>query len=125
MAPFIRDGDAVTVAPRSGRRTRRGDVVALVVPDDGRLLVHRVVGRRGAAVLIKGDSVSRSDGWFGEAEVVGVVVRVDRGNKRRWLGLGPERALVGVLSRTRLPVWRLLARLRRVILRPAKRPADE
>ena len=120
MSPFIRDGDVITIAPvqppdpnphvpapslsagnvSDARNCEVGRVVAFVSAPGRRLVVHRIVGRRESGFLIQGDNLSgpvvdtiRSD------RILGRVVRIERGRKRVWLGLGPERYAIAVLSR--------------------------
>jgi len=43
MAPFVQSGDKIYVAPVANGSTRTGDIVAFIHPENGRVLVHRVV----------------------------------------------------------------------------------
>lgn len=117
MTPFVRDGDVVTVAPPAGRSPAFGDVAAFLRPDTGKLVVHRVIGRRGGAFLMRGDSTEETDGYVPAVQVLGRVIRVERRGKRVRLGLGPERFLIAVLTRRGIfhtllrglfPVWLLV-----------------
>ncbi|MCL4532399.1 MAG: S24/S26 family peptidase, partial [Actinobacteria bacterium] len=58
MVPFILDGDVITVAPLPGGLPRMGDVVAFVRRETGKVVVHRIIARRGDAWLTKGDNSS-------------------------------------------------------------------
>jgi hypothetical protein len=117
MSPFIRDGDVITIAP-SGRKPKApacgiGQVVAFVSPVNQRLVVHRIIGRHESRFLIRGDNLPGpvSD-MIRRSDILGRVVRIERGRKSVWLGLGPERYAIAVLSRTGLllPVrWRASA----------------
>ena len=99
MSPLIRDGDILTVAPLGERRARLGQVLAVVQPSSGKLLVHRVVARRHDTVLIQGDAVSQPDGWVPAASVLGWVSRVERQDRRIRLGLGWERLIIVLFDR--------------------------
>lgn len=115
MAPFIRDGDVITVAPLGRAAPRVGEVVAFVRPEGGNLVVHRVVALRGASVAIQGDNVPEyPDGLVPPANLLGRVTRIERVGRPVWLGLGPERHVIAWLSRTGLllPLRTALARLR-------------
>jgi hypothetical protein len=102
MAPFIGDGDLITVTPLRRSLPGVGEVVAFVRPEAGNLVVHRVVARRGTAFLIQGDStVDHADDLIPAENLVGRVTRVERDGHAVWLGLGPERHLIAWLSRTR------------------------
>lgn len=114
MSPCIRDGDLIQVAPVSRAGPRLGQVVACVLPGRRGPVVHRVIGRRGARFLTKGDNACRADGLLARSLILGVVTRVERNGGPVPAGLGPERILIAWLSRrgalwSRLrPVWKAL-----------------
>ncbi len=111
MVPFIHDGDVITVAPLPDGLPCMGDVVAFVRPETGKVVVHRIVERRGDAWLTKGDnSNGEGDGLFSRGNLLGMVTAVERGGRLVRLGLGPERGLVALLSRSGLllPLRQLL-----------------
>jgi hypothetical protein len=100
MAPFIRDGDVITVAPLGSSRPGVGEVVAFIRPEAGNLVVHRVVARRDAAVFIQGDSLPECpDGIIPRENLLGRVTRIERNGHEVRLSLGPERYLIAWLSR--------------------------
>lgn len=110
MLPFIRDGDVLTVAPLAGPAPRLGEVVAFVRPRTRKLVVHRIIGRRGATSIIQGDSVpDHRDGPVSDGDMIGRVTRVERNGRRVRFGLGPERLVVAWMSRLGLlaPLCRL------------------
>lgn len=118
MWPMIRDGDVLTIAPRTPAAFRRGDVVAFVHPKGGRLMVHRIVDRDGQRFLLRGDHAARPDGWIAENRILGKVTSVERGEQRVRAGLGTERCLIALLQRH--PAARRLAgRLYRRLGAPA------
>jgi hypothetical protein len=47
----------------------------------GGLVVHRVVGRSGPNLLLRGDNATHADGEVPEAGLIGVVVRVERNGR--------------------------------------------
>lgn len=103
MAPFIWGGDVITVSPFLNALPGVGEVVAFVRPGEGKLVVHRVVGRYKTAVLIQGDSVrDHSDGLIPPENLLGRVTRIERNGRPIWLGLGPERYVIAWLSRARI-----------------------
>ena len=103
MAPFIRDGDVITIAPFRNTQPGIGEVVAFVRPEAEVLVVHRVVARHGAYSFIQGDSVAdHSDGMVPPENLLGRVTRIERNGHNVWVGLGPERYMIAWLSRTRL-----------------------
>jgi hypothetical protein len=146
MTPFIRDGDVITVAPvRPSDRDLRavnvshisredvpgvrtcgiGQVVAFVTPANQKLVVHRIIGRHESRFHIQGDNLS---GLVADAvhpdDILGRVVRIERGRKRVWLGLGPERYVIAALSRAGLllPVLLRASMLTRFL---RKRPNED
>jgi signal peptidase I len=99
MAPFVRDGDIITVSPLRSRVPRLGDLVAFTSPGKDRLLVHRVVARKNDALLVKGDNLVCPDGLVPLNRLLGRVSRIERNGKRILLGLGPEKAVIALLAR--------------------------
>lgn len=114
MTPFIKDDDVITVAPLSDALPRLGDVLAFIHPQTERIVVHRVVGKKGIYFLVKGDNTSDSDGLISKTDILGCVTRVERDGKKIFLGLGPERCLIAFFTRRRLlipflyPIWRMV-----------------
>ena len=102
MSPFIKDGDVITVAPLRGATPSFGDVVVSILPGRGKLVIHRVVGKRADSYLVKGDNVFESDGMVPEANILGYVRRVERDGKKISRGFGPEKVLIGFLTRSGL-----------------------
>jgi ribosomal protein S18 acetylase RimI-like enzyme len=113
MSPFIRDGDVVTFAPMAGLDPAVGDIVAVALPSQGRMAVHRVVARLPQGWLVRGDNCAEPDGVFAGEAFVGRVIRVERGGRDVRLGLRGQGPWVATLSRegwlTRVHglVWRL------------------
>jgi len=101
MAPFIRDGDVITVAPLQQTLPKLGEVVAFTRPESGKLVVHRVVAIHTNAVSIQGDNgLDYVDGVIPQTNLLGRVTRIERNKRKVWIGLGPERYVVAWLSRT-------------------------
>ncbi len=102
MAPFIRDGDVITISPLQHTLPGLGDVVAFVRHPVGNLVVHRVVARHAKTWFIQGDNEPEcADGIIPVEDLLGRVTRIERDGRDMWLGLGPERFLIAWLSRTR------------------------
>ncbi|MCP4656080.1 MAG: hypothetical protein GY856_11760 [bacterium] len=91
MSPFVRSGDVIVLSPRPAAAIRLGDVVAFL-RGEKRLVVHRVVSRRGDGFLTRGDASPRADGRVAGGEILGAVERVTRKGVRVRLGLGAERS---------------------------------
>jgi signal peptidase I len=91
MSPIIRDGDVLTVVSPQDKTLQRGSVAAFLSPCSGKLAVHRVVAHRDGRYLLKGDNSRAPDGWVNAADVISVVVCVERDGNRvqfggDWLG---------------------------------------
>jgi len=100
MAPFIRDGDVITVSPLGFCAPGLGDVVAFIHPETQLLCLHRVLSVNGKGFLIQGDNMpEKPDGMIPRDAIFGRVTRVERAGRRVRLGLGPERLLLAYLSR--------------------------
>ena len=99
MAPFIKDGDVITVSPFQGRRPGLGEVVAFVRPGENKLVVHRIVRQDETNLYIQGDnSPDHVDEVIPGENLLGRVRRIERNGRRIWLGLGPERSVIAWLS---------------------------
>ena len=103
MAPTIRNGEMVEVAPRTARELRPGDV-ALYEGDRG-LIAHRVVAIDGDTVRLRGDAARSEDTPVESKRVLGRVVSVQRGGRwtkvtgpRVWLSLKLRRPPGGFRS---------------------------
>jgi signal peptidase len=114
MSPFIKNGDVVTVYPLLDIPPTLGEVVAFTRPATGKLVLHRVIGRKDTAFLTSGDNSRAVDGLIPMAFILGKVKTVKRAGKKIQLGLGPERFLIVILIRSKLlafvllPAWRII-----------------
>jgi signal peptidase I len=113
MSPFIKDGDVLTIAPVQGATPGFGDVVVFTHPHTGKLIIHRIIGKRGGSYRTKGDNAPEEDGMISRATIVGRVTRVERNGRYISLGIGPNRFIIAFVIRTGLlsllwPVWRLV-----------------
>lgn len=123
MSPFIKDGDVVTISTIVDSSPGFGDVIAFIHPRTERLIIHRVVGKIGDAFLLKGESALEPDGLIKKENILGLVTKVERKGKKVFLGLGPERFLIALLTRTNLllpvlrPVWRIFRPIVRIFLK--------
>ena len=103
MAPMVRAGDRLCLAPADHRHIRPGSLVAFC--SDARLVVHRVLECGPAGVVTKGDALSRRDGPLSWDAVVGRVVAVAHS--------------VHVIELERLP-WPALGRMLAMLSRMAE-----
>jgi hypothetical protein len=99
MHPFIKDGDVVTISPIEEGQPGLGVVVAFLHPENRNLTLHRIVGTQPGGYLVRGDNAVQSDGLVSPARILGFVSQVERDGKVVKLGFGPERRLIGWLSR--------------------------
>lgn len=81
MYPLIRMNlDYVTVASISDTLAT-GDVVLFKNRDTNRYVVHRIWKVEDGKVLIWGDNCPQPDGWYQMNEVLGKVVKIERGKR--------------------------------------------
>ena len=87
MAPAVLPGDLVSIHRASLDEISPGEIVAFL--RDGRLFVHRVVGRRdteiadnpkGSLLITRGDRLSHDDPPVWPAEFLGRLVTLERNN---------------------------------------------
>lgn len=103
MAPFIKDGDWITVQPLKAERSLLGKIVAYIQPGRGDLVVHRVIRHQGGEYLIQGDNHSgEPDRLNGCEAILGSVIAIKRQGREIKFGLGPERYLIALLGQARL-----------------------
>ena len=103
MTPFIKDGDLITVSPTLKVKPSIGKIVAFILPETTLLVVHRVVAQHGDDFIIRGDNISGlPDGLIPAQSILGVITRIQRGHRCINFGLGLERYLLALLSRSNL-----------------------
>ncbi|HSA96512.1 MAG TPA: S24/S26 family peptidase [Acidobacteriota bacterium] len=114
MHPAVRDGDVLTVEPLAGRSPRPGEIVAFVHPETGGVRVHRVVRLEPGRFVLKGDNALGADPAVGPEAILGRVVGLERGGRRRRLRPAVLAAARARLSRS---AWftRLVRRVRRTL----------
>jgi hypothetical protein len=113
MSPVVKDGDIITVAPRSAHKLCVGDIAAFSDLPDERLVVHRIIADFGESWLTKGDNLSNRDGLIHKSRILGLITRIERNGSNHRFGLGPEGRLLALLSRYRILPW-LLAQIRKL-----------
>jgi len=76
MSPFICNGDSIIIEPIFKKESiEEGDIVAFISPEEGRLIVHRVIKKK-IQYLLKGDNVYQSDGYCEKKYIHGYVQKV-------------------------------------------------
>jgi len=110
MHPTIRHGDLITVEPVAASKLKRGDIILYRLQKS--FVAHRLVNieeRNGCGLtfILRGDASTTCDAPVKPAQVLGKVVRVERGNRR----LDPYSRRVRLWSM--LYLW--LARLKRSV----------
>lgn len=103
MAPFIKDGDVITIAPLKNTLPGIGAVVAFVRPKEDKLVVHRIIAKRSKNAIIQGDNgLDYPEEIIPQENLLGRVLRIERDGHDVWIGLGLERYMIAWLSRARL-----------------------
>ena len=94
MLPFVHNNDILCL--RSTDHIAPGDIV-MHLDRNSRCVVHRVIRRTetqgGSIIITQGDARVVSDGEIPISNVVGQVVSLERGSKRRSLSSGAYRYL--------------------------------
>ena len=113
MSPFIKDGDVLTIASVRGGTPRFGDVVVFTHPNTGKLIIHRIIGKKAGSYLTKGDNALEGDGLISKAAILGRVTKMERNGRYISLGLGPDRFIIAFVTRNGFlpllnPVWRFV-----------------
>jgi signal peptidase I len=76
MSPFICNGDSIIIEPIFKKGSiEEGDIVVFISPEDGRLIVHRVILKK-RLYLLKGDNIYQSDGYCKKKHIHGYVKKV-------------------------------------------------
>lgn len=108
MHPFIQDGDVITLsALTSMRPLRAGDVIAMLHPDTGKIIVHRIIRKTAFQLQTKGDNIRTPDRMSSLDAALGRVIQVRRGERIVSMGTGPKDMLVALSSRLGLLPSRL------------------
>lgn len=130
MIPFIRSEDILLISPVAEAMPAFGQVVAFEHPVSGNLVVHRLVGRRRAGCLLRGDNYAVRDlDTIPNEYILGVVASIERSGATTCLGLGIERIPIALLSRFSLltPLLRVLSSVKhfgaKIFRRAAIRPS--
>ena len=125
MLPWVRPGDIALVRSATPDTVRCGDII--LFQRNARLFVHRLVEKRGALgalrFLAKGDAQASADGFVGQEEILGRVVRLYRGGRPIDLD-SPGQLVLGLLISQISRHSRLghsFARVAAAVTRPARR----
>ncbi len=81
MHPFIKHGDNLIISPLT-RAPRLGQVLAVAMPPDGRLVVHRLIRCQDTWLQTQGDNCDEPDPHITPGDVLGVVTAVYRQGRR-------------------------------------------
>lgn len=103
MSPVLRNGDRVAIAPVTRHVPQRGDLIA-VRTDDGMALLRYVGRHPDGRVLTAAEARGNHDGAMSRADVIGVVVEVERDGRRLGLhdiGAGARSAWPALVQRCR------------------------
>lgn len=103
MAPFIRNGDVITISSLQLSKPRIGEIIAFVRPENEKLVVHRVIARHSTDAIFQGDNdLEYPEEVIPQENLLGKVTKIERNGHKVWMGLGPERYMIAWLSRMKL-----------------------
>lgn len=120
MRPSIRSNDILTISPLQGIPPFTGEVTAFRHPRSNRLILHRIVKKKGISYSIRGDNQRLTDAHIPQENILGIVTRVERkGRARFW----PDRFDRPILARLYFRGYLVYLHLRRILkflLRPLR-----
>ena len=99
MHPFLQDGDIVLIKPLGRELPEIGDVVAFQRPENGQLVIHRIIAKMDGFFEIKGDNVTISDGRIPHSQLIGKITLVTRGVRHVDAGLGKVKGCIARRSK--------------------------
>ncbi len=113
MSPFICDQDSIIVQPmHKNKNFEVGDIVACTIPENGRLIIHRIIEIKASLFGIKGDNVYSCDGYFKKNDIHGCIKKVVisgkktsffyRAIRKSFLFINRFSKIIAVLSRYRM-----------------------
>ncbi len=73
MSPFICNGNLLIIEPVFKKKLEVGDIVAFITPEDGKLIIHRIIKKKNRQYLLKGDNVYCNDGYYKKEFIHGYV----------------------------------------------------
>jgi signal peptidase I len=83
MLPTLVEGDLLELAEYGSQPVRVGDIICFRSPNDGYLVVHRVLSVCSDRIRTRGDNNARADDrWVCPEEIVGRVITARRGRRR-------------------------------------------
>ena len=81
MRPSIRDKDTLTLSPLRGMAPLPGEIAAFRRLLTNRLILHRVIKKKGKTYFFRGDGQHHIDAGIPENNIIGVVTQVERGGR--------------------------------------------
>jgi len=103
MTPFIKNGDTLTIKLLSKNDAiRTGDIVVVKQIDKKKIIVHRIIKTKETRYYIKGDNKIRSDGWFPQKAIIGVITEIKRESGKRIAHSPLYNLIIAHLSKTRI-----------------------
>jgi hypothetical protein len=108
MNPYLRAGtDAVVLSPYNPEDLQAGVIVLFSYY--GKYLLHRIIGRKGACLVIQGDGVCKNTEIVPAQDIIAIVQTVVRSN-------GKEVSVQSPGARLYWQCWRHLRPIRRYLL---------
>jgi hypothetical protein len=118
MRPAILNDDILTLSPLQGIPPFTGEVVAFSHPQSNRLILHRVVKKKGNSYFLRGDSQSWVDANIPAENILGAVIKVERrGRVLSW----PDRFRHPLLTRLYFGSYLVYLYLRRFLRKTIKK----
>ena len=81
MYPSIRSEDIIIISSLEDSPPQYGDIIAFQHPISKKLIVHRAIKINKKQCLLRGDNLSKTDGWIPLINLLGRVSRIERDGK--------------------------------------------
>ncbi len=103
MSPFIKDSDTVIIKPvKNFSKLKIGDIVVVPLSKKKKIIIHRIIEFKGHSLLLKGDNLFGSDGWFKKRDVMGIVETIVKKNNFKYKCNPFINYVVAIGSRTKI-----------------------
>ena len=103
MSPFIKDSDIIIIKPvKNFSKLKIGDIVVIPLPGEKKIIIHRIIKKKGESLLLKGDNLMESDGWFKKKDVMGIVATIFKKNNFKYNCNHFMNYVVAIGSRTKI-----------------------
>ncbi|MBD3386651.1 SynChlorMet cassette protein ScmC [candidate division KSB1 bacterium] len=111
MNPILREPDLLKLQPYKDRFVKCGDVICFKAPENGRLIVHRVIRVDSKGIRTRGDNNTRTDPYLLQpGDIIGQVVWAQKDSRHRRIYGSTTGVLTGYYCQSRRLISRPILR---------------